>query len=352
MPEINPYFSDLVRTDSLTNVGNHVRFFDWLISAHNKEDFKPFTLLSVEMRGLKALNKKSGREVGDAALRWAANLITEASGLPCFRMGNEFITFLTEESIQKQAALAKSICDQMNQHAGSVELTTPAANFVGITFFEAAQSKPENILAAYYGALYFMRQKPDLSFKLFDSRQMNDPEGFLGYVVYHTISRFTSIGVMLDQSNQFAFSDPISGLPNARAAKIELENAIEAAKQARTSLSILILDGDTLKKYNQFSFAGGDEHIHRLAEVLQHEIRPTDYLARWRTGDQFLIILPESLPQQAAHVGERIRVAVETKSKEWMIHSTISVGVATLSSSILEQATLILSSPEAFSPNF
>jgi diguanylate cyclase (GGDEF)-like protein len=157
---------------------------------------------------------------------------------------------------------------------------------------------------------------------------MNDPEGFLGYVVYHTISRFTSIGAMLDQSNQLAFSDPISGLPNARAAKLELENAIETAKQARTSLSILILDGDTLKKYNQFSFAGGDEHIHRLAEVLRHEIRPTDYLARWRFGDQFIIILPESLPQQAAHVGERIRVAVETESKEWMIHSTISVGVA------------------------
>jgi diguanylate cyclase (GGDEF)-like protein len=62
--------------------------------------------------------------------------------------------------------------------------------------------------------------------------------------------------------------------------------------------------------------------------VLRNEIRPSDYICRWKSGDQFLIILHGSLPQAAAQAGERMRVAVEQKSKDWMIHSTISVGVA------------------------
>ncbi len=328
MTETNPYFSDLVRTDSLTNAGNHVRFFDWLISAYKQEDFQPFTLLSVELRGLPALNEASGREAGDAALRWAATQITEVAGVPTYRMGNEFIAILTGKDPAQHAARAKGLHTQLNQQASSVSLEPPVANVIGIVFYEAENSKPENILSAYYGALFFLDQKPEVSFKMFDSRQMNTTSGFLQYVVQHTVSRFTSIGTMLDQSNQFAFTDPITGLPNARAAEIALEEAVAQAQRERSHFSILIVDGDSLRQYNRFSFSGGDELIQRLGETLRGEIRPTDYLARWRSGDQFFIILPESLPQAAAAVGERMRVAVDTKSKQWIIHSTISVGVA------------------------
>lgn len=328
MTEINPYFSDLVRTDSLTNAGNHVRFFEWLISAYKQDAFQPFTLLSVEIRGLPALNESAGREAGDAALRWAANKITEIANVPAYRMGNEFIAVLSGEDPAKHANTAKAIYTRLNESATSVNLEPPVANIIGIAFYEAENSKPENILSAYYGALFLLDQKPEVSFKMFDSRQMNTSGGFLSYVVQHTVSRFTSIGTMLDQSNQFAFTDPITGLPNARAAEIALEEAVARAQQERSYFSILIVDGDALKKYNQFSFSGGDELIQRLAKTLRGEIRPTDYLARWRSGDQFFIILPESLPQAGAAVGERMRVAVDTQSKEWMIHSTISVGVA------------------------
>jgi len=157
---------------------------------------------------------------------------------------------------------------------------------------------------------------------------MSDPSGFVAFMVNHTVSRFTSIGTMLDQSNQLAFSDPISELPNARAGKITLEETVRNAQKDRTHFSILIVDGDTLQKYNQFSYSGGDEMIHRLGSVLQREVRPSDYICRWKSGDQFLIILHGSLPQAAAQAGERMRVAVESQSKEWMIRSTISVGVA------------------------
>jgi diguanylate cyclase (GGDEF)-like protein len=328
MPEINPYFSDLVRQDALTNSGNHVSFFDWLVQIGSAEPFQPFTLLSTEIRGLSELNRKSGRETGDTALRWAANQLNKRSGQQSSRMGNEFLTALTEGTPQDQANKAKQVYTHLNSQATVVGLKAPAAYVAGISFTDATQASPENILSAYYGALYFLKQKPDISFKIFDSSQMSAPSGFISFIVNHTVSRLTSVGRMLDRSNQLAFSDPISELPNTRAGLIALEETVRAAQQERSNFSILLVDGDTLKNYNQFSYSGGDELIHRLGNVLRNEIRPSDYICRWKTGDQFLIILHGSLPQAAAQAGERMRVAVEQKSKDWMIHSTISVGVA------------------------
>lgn len=328
MPEINPYFSDLVRTDSLTNAGNHIEFFDWLYKANKQENFRPFSLLSIQMKGLEKINETSGLKAGDTILRWAANLIREITDAPTFRLGSEFITILREGNPNSQAELAKSVFDTLNANCATVALSPPAATVAVIAFFDRQHANPEGILSAYYGGLFFLRQKPEIPFKVFDSRTMSDISGFLAYVVHHTISRFTSIGKMLDQSNQLAFTDPISNLPNARAAQIQLEETVQQAQQERSNFSILIVDGDTLANYNKFSYAGGDELIQRLGATLRAEIRPTDYIARWKSGDQFLIILEGSLPQAAAKVGERMRIAVEEASKEWMIHSTISVGVA------------------------
>jgi diguanylate cyclase (GGDEF)-like protein len=328
MPEINPHFSQLVRTDALTNSGNHVNFFDWLITIQTKTPFSPFTLVSTTLRGLKALNQKSGRQAGDTALRWAADVIRDQSKSTPFRMGSEFITVITHGTPQSQTAAVKSVYDTLNAQAGTVSLQKPAAEIVGVTFYDQSQCSPENILSAYYGALFFLQQKPDLSFKLFDARQMSPVTGFMEYVVSHTISRFISIGSMLDQSNQLAFIDPISNLPNARAAAIKLQETIDQAQKEKTTFSVLIVDGDNLRAYNQLSYTGGDDMIHRLGEALKSEIRPTDYIARWRKGDQFLVILPNSNAQSGAAVGERMRVEIENISKQWMIRTSISVGVA------------------------
>lgn len=328
MPEINPFFSQMVRSDALTNTGNHVGFFDWLISIQSKEPFTPFTLVSIDLRGLKPLNVKSGRQAGDTALRWAANVIQEHGSEIPYRMGSEFIVIISHETPQIQAATARSIYETLNTQAPTVGLSQPAANVVGISFFEKNQCTPENILSAYYGALFFLQQKQELSFRIFDARQMSPVTGFIGYVISHTVSRFASIGSMLDQSNQLAFIDPISNLPNARAAMLQLQETIDQAQAEKTSFSVLIIDGDNLRPYNKLSYVGGDDMIRRLGETLKKEIRPSDFIARWRKGDQFLVILPNSTAQTGAAVGERMRTAVDHVSKEWMIRTSISVGVA------------------------
>ena len=51
-------------------------------------------------------------------------------------------------------------------------------------------------------------------------------------------------------------------------------------------------------------------------------------MARWFSGDEFLIVLPGADRQKALHVGERLRLLVEKTTKDWLFPITISVGVA------------------------
>jgi diguanylate cyclase (GGDEF)-like protein len=68
--------------------------------------------------------------------------------------------------------------------------------------------------------------------------------------------------------------------------------------------------------------------LRRLAGLLTEHLRPGDFIARWRVGDEFLVLLPATKSDVAVTVAERLRSAVETKSKTWEIPVTISIGIA------------------------
>ena len=68
--------------------------------------------------------------------------------------------------------------------------------------------------------------------------------------------------------------------------------------------------------------------IRYLANTLSHHLRPGDFLARWRVGDEFFVILPDTASDKALHVAERLRAAVEHESQGWKIPVSISVGMA------------------------
>ena len=68
--------------------------------------------------------------------------------------------------------------------------------------------------------------------------------------------------------------------------------------------------------------------IRNLANTLSQHLRPGDFLARWRVGDEFFVILPETASDKALHVAERLRVAVEDESKAWRIPVSVSIGMA------------------------
>jgi diguanylate cyclase (GGDEF)-like protein len=74
-------------------------------------------------------------------------------------------------------------------------------------------------------------------------------------------------------------------------------------------------------------YEAGDDVIRKLHSTLTSALRPTDFLGRWRMGDEFIAVLPETNLEQAALIGERLRTAVERASSGWLHPTTISAGI-------------------------
>jgi diguanylate cyclase (GGDEF)-like protein len=71
----------------------------------------------------------------------------------------------------------------------------------------------------------------------------------------------------------------------------------------------------------------GDEMIERVGSTLKNELRPSDFVARWRMGDEFFVLLPNTPAGNAVAVAERMRKTIERVSREWLFPITISAGV-------------------------
>ena len=87
-----------------------------------------------------------------------------------------------------------------------------------------------------------------------------------------------------------------------------------------------LLDGDDLKRYNQISYAAGDQLIHQMSSVLQATIHPGDFVGRWRFGDEFIVLLPNTKIKEAITMGEKLCTAVQETSRNWLFPTTISIG--------------------------
>lgn len=92
-------------------------------------------------------------------------------------------------------------------------------------------------------------------------------------------------------------------------------------------LSMLLLDIDYFKQVNdEYGHEAGDAVLVHLAKVLKDALRITDYVIRWG-GEEFLIILPGCVMEQAEVLAEKIRQRVE-ESDSGICPITISVGIA------------------------
>ena len=134
--------------------------------------------------------------------------------------------------------------------------------------------------------------------------------------------------------SQVARLDGLTGVPNRRTMDEMLENAWKRAARNRTPLSLILIDIDHFKDYNdRFGHVEGDRCLVRVANEMRSTLRrPDDFLARYG-GEEFLAF-PASAPVEAAvALAERLRVLVERLPMEAPASGqpgrvTISAGVA------------------------
>ncbi len=127
--------------------------------------------------------------------------------------------------------------------------------------------------------------------------------------------------------------DTLTGLHNQKHIQQHLNLVWERAWRDRSALSLLLIDIDHFKKFNdRYGHTAGDECLQKVARVLQDGLRrPGDVVARLG-GEEFLVVLPNTDAAFANGVAERLRQAVESlqirhESSTTARHLTVSVGV-------------------------
>ncbi|MEW7847413.1 GGDEF domain-containing protein [Massilia aurea] len=131
---------------------------------------------------------------------------------------------------------------------------------------------------------------------------------------------------------QLATRDGLTGLANRRCFDDTLHAEWARALRQVQPLSLLMVDVDNFKAYNDaHGHLGGDECLKRVARAVASEMRANDLVARYG-GEEFAVILPNQSLKGAAIVAERIRCRVEQLQLPCRFtagHVTVSIGAAT-----------------------
>jgi diguanylate cyclase (GGDEF)-like protein len=127
-----------------------------------------------------------------------------------------------------------------------------------------------------------------------------------------------------------AEQDGLTLLKNRRALEEELHTEWARSRRYHTPLSLLFVDVDKFKEYNDtFGHQAGDEALKKVAGLLRKEERLSQCCVARYGGEEFAIVLPKTDIDEALRVGERVRASFEQVS--WYGRPvTASVGAATV----------------------
>jgi diguanylate cyclase (GGDEF)-like protein len=136
-----------------------------------------------------------------------------------------------------------------------------------------------------------------------------------------------------------ATRDSLTNLRNFRAFKERLAEEIERTRRHQEPLSLLLLDVDRFKQFNDsFGHPAGDEVLYQVARLMEEQARGSDFVARYG-GEEFVILLPNTPEEQSRAAAERVRIAIE--NGPWKARQvTASIGVATTNAET-DEATLL-----------
>ncbi len=139
---------------------------------------------------------------------------------------------------------------------------------------------------------------------------------------------------------ELAAVDELTGAKNRRRFREDLELLFAQAARMETPLSLIMLDIDHFKQFNDdFGHPAGDEILRGVGAILRTAIRGHDVAARYG-GEEFVVLLPAATRDEALEVAARLRRAI--KVQPWAHRGvTASVGVATSDKSTPCSAALV-----------
>jgi diguanylate cyclase (GGDEF)-like protein len=140
---------------------------------------------------------------------------------------------------------------------------------------------------------------------------------------------------------------------NRRKFDVDLVAEIASAQQHQKALSLMMVDIDWFKKYNDFhGHQKGDALLKKVTNTLIYNVRPSDRVYRWG-GDEFTVLLPTTTREKASLVAKRLQQTIELEEFDGETESqpggklTISIGVATFPTDANQQDELVQAADSA-----
>ncbi|MDX7899296.1 GGDEF domain-containing protein [Aeromonas media] len=210
-------------------------------------------------------------------------------------------------------------------------------------------------LIAFYSEwrVFYCLSAPPLLFLLFEERWVILPSGTVHWlaamcllIVLETGRRMLNGWFELAVSREYdnlmlarkmdamAHRDPLTGLANRRHFDQVCKQAIAQGTTLETPLTVILLDVDFFKRYNDhYGHQAGDECLILVAECLEESVRePGDLVARYG-GEEFVVLLQETTLAGGQEVAERIRATLAARAlphegSDVAPHLTLSQGIA------------------------
>jgi len=147
---------------------------------------------------------------------------------------------------------------------------------------------------------------------------------------------------LYEKTKELSLCDPLTGLANRRLMYIELERNMAKVRRYGGSFSVIMMDIDHFKKYNDTrGHVEGDRLLVDFAGLLTVSTREMDLRARYG-GEEFIVLLPDTGGETAVEVAERIRKTVERHGTV-----TVSLGVASYRAGMKDCAEIINDADDA-----
>lgn len=256
--------------------------------------------------------------------------------LKAFRQRYQFSVYFVDD--KGKVVISEENVKQLQQLSDAPELANQLANIIG---------KGSQVFYTHENEDYLLNRKyiAELDLYLIVEAKVNNFTKTAKETFYFNISVSTAVTLLISfiivlyvrkihlKLDKLASNDVLTGLPNRRSFHQQLVQLLLLKERNNNNLSVLFIDIDNFKYVNDTKGHDiGDKVLKSLAQILNSNVRKSDFVARWG-GEEFVIVLIDSAINQTKVIAEQLRANVASSNDLSQFidqQITISLGVTAI----------------------